>query len=196
MPLGTLPQEHHSTFIPSQVKSPTYYVFRQILVRKVILLLSLDPEHRQTSFTDKNSFSEPIPRTFRASFCPLSPAADRTIRGHKDLGFLMMQYPPSAASALCGPAQSKLQPLPWKPAQEEAQHSWASPLCYHSQKALEGEACTSVKMVASNSERHLLLSPILFSLWSCKRDSKNKNKWNSFVTDFQNYTYCLPCGNY
>lgn len=61
MPLGTLPQEQHSTFIPSQVKSPTYYVFRQIIVRKVILLLSLDPEYRQTSLSQaKTVFQNPF----------------------------------------------------------------------------------------------------------------------------------------
>lgn len=35
-----------------------------------------------------------------------------------------------------------------------------------------------------------------YSLSSCKRYFKNKNKWNSFLTNFQNNTNCLPCGKY
>lgn len=142
MPLGTLPQGHHSTCIPSQVKYPTYYVFRQILVRKVILLLSLDPEYRQTSLSQtKTAFQspflehqEPVP-----AHCHWLQTVLFVVIRIWDTSQRSVTL--SAASALCGPAQSKLQPLPWKPAQEEAQHSWANPLCYHSQKALEGEAC-------------------------------------------------------
>jgi len=107
MPLGTLPQEHHSTFIPSQVKSPTYYVLRQILVRKVILLLSLDPEYRQTSLPKtKTAFQNPFLEHYEpvSAHCHWLQTVLFVVIRIWDSSRCSITL--SAASSLCAPAQS------------------------------------------------------------------------------------------